>query len=114
MKIVINVCYGGFGLSRKALHRLRELKSPFALEETDIGEAWKDNPFSVREESLNSFLSDIPRDDLLLVKVVEELGKEAYGGCARLRVVEIPDGVDWEIDDYDGLETIREKHRSWR
>jgi len=48
-----------------------------------------------------------------LVRVVEELGKKANGAFANLEVVEIPDGVDWEIDDYDGMETIHEKHRSW-
>ena len=26
---------------------------------------------------------------------------------------EIPDDVEWEIDDYDGIETIHEVHRSW-
>lgn len=49
----------------------------------------------------------------LLVKCVEEMGDKANGGCARLRVVEIPDGVEWEIDEYDGMESVHEKHRSW-
>lgn len=53
------------------------------------------------------------RADPLLVQVVEELGVEANGSCAELRVIEIPDGVDYEIDDYDGVETIHEKHRVW-
>jgi hypothetical protein len=29
-------------------------------------------------------------------------------------VVEIPDGVEWEIAEYDGLEWVAEKHRTWR
>lgn len=41
------------------------------------------------------------------------MGKKASGKCAELKVIEIPDGVDWEIDDYDGIETVHEKHRSW-
>lgn len=53
------------------------------------------------------------RADPLLVQAVEELGVEADGQHARLKVVEIPDGVDYEIDDYDGVETIHEKHRVW-
>jgi hypothetical protein len=53
------------------------------------------------------------RDDPLLVQVVEELGKEANGKFAELKVVTIPGNVEWEIDDYDGYETIEEKHRSW-
>ena len=29
------------------------------------------------------------------------------------KIVEIPDGVQWEITEYDGKECIKEKHRSW-
>ena len=54
------------------------------------------------------------RDDPLLVQVVEELGKEASGQFAKLKVVIIPGGIDWEISEYDGHESIEEKHRSWR
>lgn len=40
MKVVINTCYGGFGLSRKALHFLREIGNKEALKETDDGVEW--------------------------------------------------------------------------
>lgn len=53
------------------------------------------------------------RSDPVLIKVVEELGEKANGRCAELSVVEIPDGVDWEISEYDGMEYIAEKHRTW-
>ncbi len=64
-----------------------------------------------RAVSLDSRPED--RTDPLLIQVVEELGKEANGGCAELEIVEIPDGVDYEIEDYDGIESIHERHRSW-
>lgn len=57
---------------------------------------------------------EIPRDDVNLVRVVEELGEEANGRFAKLKIVEVPDGVEWEIKDYDGWETVEETHRSWR
>ena len=57
--------------------------------------------------------SDIPRDDKELVQTVEELGVEANGSCADLGIVSIPRNVKWEIDDYDGMETIEEVHHSW-
>ena len=58
---------------------------------------------------------DIDRADKILVQVVEELGEEASEGrwLCKLVVVEIPDGVDWVIEDYDGYEHIAEKHRTW-
>jgi hypothetical protein len=63
------------------------------------------------------FLNRNNRNHPLLVKVVEELGgghrTGASGRFANLKVVEIPDGIEYEIDEYDGFETIREKHRTW-
>ena len=56
---------------------------------------------------------DLERNDPTLIEVVEELGEEASGRCAKLRIVEIPDNADWEIDEYDGMEHVAEKHRSW-
>jgi hypothetical protein len=56
---------------------------------------------------------DLKRDDPILIQVVKELGKEANGSCAELEIVEIPDGINWEIDEYDGMERVEEAHRSW-
>lgn len=53
------------------------------------------------------------RHDPLLVEMVETLGDKAGGKYASLKVVEIPDGVDYEISEYDGNEHIAEKHRTW-
>ena len=66
---------------------------------------------SYKKYSLDTRPED--RADLDLVYVVEKLGVKANGSHANLKVVEIPDGVDWEIDEYDGQESIHEKHRSW-
>ncbi len=87
MKIVINVCYGGYGLSEKAkqLLALHGVEKPYHLE----------------------------RNDDILVNVVEQLGDEASDNLAKLKIVEIPNDVDWEITDYDGFERIEEVHRVW-
>lgn len=53
------------------------------------------------------------RADPLLIQVVEELAEKADGSGASLSVAEIPDGTKWEIDEYDGLEHVAEKHRTW-
>lgn len=53
------------------------------------------------------------RDDKLLVECVEKFGEKANGRCAELHVVEIPDGTEYIIDEYDGMEHIAETHRTW-
>lgn len=57
---------------------------------------------------------DIDRTDKLLIQVVEELGEDADGSCAKLKIVEIPDGTDYCIEEYDGNEWIAEKHQTWQ
>ena len=111
-KIVINDSYGEFVVSHKAWLRLRELGQPDALQEVDFAEhrQSQDGP---PEATRNRFGSRIPRDDARLVQVVEELGAEADGHGANLKIVEIPQGVEWMIENYEGRERISEAHRSW-
>lgn len=54
------------------------------------------------------------REDPLLIQVIEELGSEADGQFAELKIVEIPADVEYEIEEYDGAEHIAEKHQTWR
>lgn len=66
-----------------------------------------------RHEDVEISNRDYERHDPTLIQVVEELGEEASGDCAKLKIVEIPDGVNYEIAEYDGFEHVAEKHRSW-
>lgn len=90
--VVINTCYGGFGLSQRAI---KEYMTLAGLTETDFHDR------------------DIVRDDPYLVKVVRELGMGANGPHANLKIVEIPGDVSWHIGEYDGNEWVAEDHRSW-
>jgi len=56
---------------------------------------------------------DIPRNDPFLIQVIEELGKQANGKYSLLKIIDIPDDVDWEIEEYDDWEWVAEKHRRW-
>lgn len=142
-EIVINRCWGGFSLSNKAIKRYLELKGKKAffyiggrdwksngktiykkVDENFKGFelVWvftkdKGNEFSEKLDNNPDFWgcsgSDIERDDEELVKVVKELGNKANANHSELKVVKIPSGVKWEISDYDGMEKIEEKHRSW-
>jgi len=109
MKIVINTCYGGFGLSDKAILKIAELK------EITLYRKSEDSFYSSPDFDDESYFSeyDIERDSLELVQAVEELKEESNGDHANLKVVEVPDDVDWYIEEYDGLEHVAEVHRTW-
>lgn len=92
-KVVINDCYGGFGLSTRALMEYKKLAGITDPEFYD---------------------RDIPRDDPYLIKVIKELGMTANGEFANLKIIEIPADVEWLVQEYDGAEWIAEKHRTWR
>ena len=85
-KIVYNTCFGGFGLSQKAKDRYWELK----------GESMPESWWEI----------DLDRADPALVQVVEELGGEANGAYADLKIHELESGTKYIIDEYDGLETV--------
>ena len=44
---------------------------------------------------------------------VKSTQKWRDGKCASLKVVEVPEDAEWEIDEYDGNEHVAEKHRTW-
>ena len=90
MKVVINRCFGGFGLTEAALNEYKIRKGV-----TDP----------------NFYYYDIPRECPVLVEMVER--GDVDGTYSDLKVVEIPDGVNWYIEEYDGLEHVAERHRTW-
>jgi hypothetical protein len=120
MKVVINRCFGGFGLSDQAFELFMTKKGiefdkvpskhSFRSGESDYyikGHAGEDEHF------LYYFDLCQDRSDPMLVEVVEELGDKANGWAAELFIVEIPDDVKWHIHEYDGIEHVAEDHRTW-
>jgi len=89
MKIVINICYGGYGLSKAAYN--------------ELGLEWDGYGFKYDDD----------RSNPELVKVIEKLGRKANGGLSELKIIEIPDGIEFTIEEYDGIEWVAEKHRTW-
>lgn len=108
MKIVINSCYGGFGLTLPAQKRYLELKNV----EYNVAEGYSWDPITVEGLVFHDF--NIDRDEPELVQVVEEMGKLSWGSYSELKVVEIPDDVNWELNEHDGREWIAEVHRTWQ
>ena len=95
-KVVINGCYGGFGLSQLALNILYK-------NHPDMVEVYED--YRGNEKM---YLSDeVERHDKRLIEVVETLGSElASGACANLVIKTIYNPV-YRVSEYDGYETIR-------
>lgn len=83
-------------------------------EEYRLSELGKDGSYKSANKRAESISTDVEsRTDPDLIAVVEELGEKANGRCARLEIVEIPEDIEWVIDEYDGVEKIHEKHRAW-
>jgi hypothetical protein len=91
-RIAICKQHGGFGLSEAAQARYKEL-------------AGITDP--------NWYERDIARDDPYLIQVINELGETANTRFCTLKIVEVPADVEWLIEEYDGLEWVAEKHRTW-
>ncbi len=85
MEIVINRCYGGFELSDEFIEVYPQFK----------------------EYNYSSW-NDSGRADQDFILALKNFGLEkASGRFASLKIVELPiDATDWEIDEYDGSETI--------
>ncbi len=119
MKIAINKCFGGFDLSDKVLERLIELGIPHYKSYDDRPK--EDKGLYIVDAESSSFgkywtnLSDEEnRTNPLLIQAIEEIGEEKSSGrFGEIRIIEIPDGIQWELSEYDGIESIHEVHRSW-
>ena len=137
MKIVLNGCYGGFGLSYEAMALYLHAKNREAFFYKDIS-AYDDYTKvhkyqrvtlqEIRESKTSNFIycttedqgeylfkfpedvinfNDIDRTDPTLISVVETMGSEAASGrFASLYIEEIPDGTQYKIDNYDGIEDL--------
>ena len=78
MKMVVNKCFGGFGV-----------KDSYA-----------------EELGLDPFDNDTNRLNSQLIELVES-GIDCADSFAKLQVVEIPDtATDYEVNDYDGFESV--------
>lgn len=141
MEIVINKCFGGFGLSDKAYEKMIEYGIPvqrhYKQERDPKTHLYQDQPLNNGEVIYDRELTPAEEDDFgernyrglwgrywdswidknrthpILIRVIKELGEEANGRHAELNIVEIPEGVDWEIDEYDGMEHVAESHGTW-
>jgi len=105
-KILINRCYGGFGLSLKARDILAERGFKSAIEhKKQVGDEYQAyNHYSNLDPSMGGTQFRMHPE---VIRVVEELGlKEASGQDAKLEIkeFELEDAID--IWDHDGKEKL--------
>jgi hypothetical protein len=93
-KIAINTDFGGFGLSDEAINLYKVLTGIPPVDEVNYWE--------------------LARNNVTLVQIIEQLGERANGHYSSLKIIEIPDNVEWHIHEYDGMEHVAENHRTWR
>jgi hypothetical protein len=132
-KVVYNAKFGGFNLSQEACKRYWELQGKevwieqdkrfksfdmFTVwlvppEERDVKpEPWYSAPieeriaYNKKHSEQTWYYDNVARHDPILVQVVEELGDKANGSYAKLAIEEV--SGPYRIDEYDGLETVKE------
>ena len=87
-EVVINSCYGKFGLSQTAL------KWMFARESKHVK----------RVDGIFKLDYNVPRHDSLLVKVVKGMGARANGEYSMLEIVKVKG--KYTIETFDGAEEV--------
>jgi len=120
MKVAINRCFGGFGISDEAFENLLDRKGiAFDKVEPEEGRSFIGASYyeAGHSGSDDHYLSDYEmtqdRADPDLIAVIEEMGNSSWGRHSELVILEIPDDVEWHISEYDGLEHVAENHRTW-
>ena len=120
-RVVINACFGGFSLSDAAYEKLMEWGVPVRkYMKVPPGPVTKLSGNDPRNEGEVIFDRELDDDDTtlasctrrlcgrywetwiddnrahpLLIRLVEELGDKASGRYAKLKIIDIPAGVQW-------------------
>jgi hypothetical protein len=88
LEVMVNMCFGGFGLSQAAMDEYRR-RCPSSF-------------FADRD-------CDIPRHDAVMVQIVKDLGSEAASARhASVQLRRIPSEYvrHYTIEEYDGMESV--------
>lgn len=136
-KVILNKCYGGFDVSKEAymLYAKKKGLTLYLYESEFINKKFiykkinnddsifryyftKDmgDNIEISNEDYEKYclyLRNEHREDPVLIEVIEELGEKANGRFGNLKIVEIPDDLDYVIDEYDGIETLHQRVQEW-
>ena len=112
MKVAYNNCFGGFRVSKDGVLLGRKLSGNIKWGGVCItGDKYDDG--DVCDRDYGASFDDENRTDKVLIDVIEALGDKASGFCSSLAIAEIPDGAEFEITYYDGLESVVPPRMRW-
>ena len=96
-KVALNTCSGpGFRLSEKAVEMYAKASK------------------TTTPEGIERIKTGLPRDDPLLIAVINKLDSAASGFCSNIRVAMMPAHVrNWSVMSDEGIEWIAEEHLEW-
>lgn len=101
---------GIFSISFLAVTWLAEHNHPIALEELKLLNFYN-KAFLCSTGHTKSF-DGYKRDDPLLIECVKILKEKANSLDSKLKIISIPDDVDWIISANNNFEWVAEKHRT--
>jgi hypothetical protein len=103
-------CYNKIDFSDVIYDDNINISGTYVVTSEDLGERVKSDECESAE-----YKEDIKRDDKTLVLVVRELGESAGGYRVEPAIVQVPDGVKWEIDRIgeSDVEYVCEVHGEW-
>ena len=110
MKVVINNCPGEFSLSDEAVQRYVRAKGITLYAHTERCET----VFSTKHKSKRTHKedgiwlpkTDIPRNDDILIDIIQTMGKKAETIFSSLVIKDVENNKNWIIIEHDGKEEI--------
>ena len=96
IEILINICYGGWNISKKAIE-LYKLRNPSYVNENEFGYYFN-------------------RDNPILVQIYKELGNDFDGKYSKTKIKKILKKYEnyYDIDEYDGKEYVRINYTKYK
>ena len=101
-KVLINRCYGGYGVSNEAIELwLKKKGMDYTTEVSQYGD--------VIYKVDDNIIWTMNREDSTLIEIFEEIGSErTSGNHAQLELVGLPDFCEYSIGEYDGQEWVQD------
>ena len=97
IEILINICYGGWNISKKAIE-LYKLRNP---------------NYNVTELDFDYYFH---RNDVILIQIYKELGNDFDDKYSKTKIKKILKKYEhyYDIDDYDGKECVRINYTKYK